>query len=69
MFKDDIKQDKHKIYTVFQYLLDINLSKTDLDAKGLAFQSFMGEFFRGDFGQFFTPKPIVEFIVTAIGVN
>ena len=34
-----------------------------------AFQSFMGEFFRGDFGQFFTPKPIVEFIVTAIGVN
>lgn len=69
VFKDDIKLDKHKIYTVVQYLQDINLSKTDLDAKGLAFQSFMGEFFRGDFGQFFTPKPIVEFIVTAIGVN
>lgn len=69
VFKDDIKLDKHKIYTVVQYLQDINLSKTDLDAKGLAFQSFMGEFFRGDFGQFFTPKLIVEFIVTAIGVN
>ena len=69
VFKDDIKLDKHKIYTVVQYLQDINLSKTDLDAKGLAFQSFMGEFFRGDFGQFFTPKPIVEFIVTAICVN
>lgn len=69
VFKDDIKLDKHKIYTVVQYLQDINLSKTDLDAKGLAFQSFMGEFFRGDFGQFFTLKPIVEFIVTAIGVN
>ena len=69
VFKDDIKLDKHKIYTVVQYLQDINLSKTDLDAKGLAFQSFMGEFFRGDFGQFFTPKPIVEFIVSAIGVN
>lgn len=69
VFKDDIKLDKHKIYTVVQYLQDINLSKTDLDAKGLAFQTFMGEFFRGDFGQFFTPKPIVEFIVTAIGVN
>ncbi len=69
VFKDDIKLDKHKIYTVVQYLQDINLSKTDLDAKGLAFQSFMGEFFRGDFRQFFTPKPIVEFIVTAIGVN
>ena len=53
VFKDDIKLDKHKIYTVAQYLQDINLSKTDLDSKGLAFQRFMGEFFRGDFGQFF----------------
>ncbi len=44
VFKDDIKLDKHKIYTVVQYLQDINLSKTDLDAKGLAFQSFMGNF-------------------------
>lgn len=69
VFKDDIKLDKHKIYTVVQYLQDINLSKTDLDAKGVAFQSFMGEFFRGDFGQFFTPKPIVEFIVNSININ
>ncbi|MBR3724193.1 MAG: N-6 DNA methylase [Bacteroidales bacterium] len=29
----------------------------------------MGEFFRGDFGQYFTPKQIVEFIVKAIGVK
>lgn len=69
VFKDDIKLDKNKIYTVVQYLQDINLSKTDLDAKGVAFQSFMGEFFRGDFGQYFTPKPIVEFIVNSIGIN
>lgn len=69
VFKDDIKLDKHKIYTVVQYLQDINLSKTDLDAKGLAFQSFMGEFFRGDFGQFFTPDSIVDFIVKSIGIR
>lgn len=69
VFKDDIKLDKHKIYTVVQYLQDINLSKTDLDAKGVAFQSFMGEFFRGDFGQYFTPKPIVEFIVNSINID
>jgi len=69
VFKEDIKLDKHKIFTVVQYLQDINLSKTDLDAKGLAFQSFMGEFFRGDFGQFFTPNAIVQFIVKAIGVK
>ena len=69
VFKDDIKLDKHKIYTVVQYLQDINLSKTNLDAKGVAFQNFMGDFFRGDFGQYFTPKPIVEFMVKAIGIN
>lgn len=69
VFKDDIKLDKHKIFTVVQYLQDINLSKTDLDAKGLAFQNFMGEFFRGDFGQFFTPNSIVDFIVKSIGVK
>ena len=69
VFKDDIKLDKHKIYTVVQYLQDINFSKTDLDAKGLAFQKFMGEFFRGDFGQFFTPDNIVDFIVKSIGIK
>lgn len=69
VFKDDIKLDKHKIYTVVQYLQDINLSKTDLDSKGLAFQRFLGDFFRGDFGQFFTPDPIVDFIVKSIGVK
>lgn len=69
VFKDDIKLDKNKIFTVVQYLQDINLSETDLDAKGLAFQSFMGEFFRGDFGQFFTPNKIVKFIVDSIGVE
>ena len=69
VFKDDIKLDKHKIYTVVKYLQDINLSKTDLDSKGLAFQKFMGEFFRGDFGQFFTPDSIVDFIVKSIGIK
>lgn len=69
VFKDDIKLDKHKIFTVVQYLQDINISNTDLDAKGLAFQSFMGEFFRGDFGQFFTPNVIVDFIVKSVGVD
>ena len=69
VFKDDIKLDKHKIYTVVQYLQDINLSKTDLDAKGLAFQNFMGGFFRGDFGQYFTPDTIVDFIVKSVGIQ
>ena len=69
VFKEDIKISKHKIFTVVQYLQDIHLSKTDLDAKGLAFQTFMGSFFRGKFGAFFTPNAIVQFIVKAVGVK
>jgi len=69
VFKDDIKLDKHKIFTVVQYLQDIHLSRTDLDAKGFAFQNLIGGFFRGDFGQFFTPNDIVQFIVKSIGVK
>ena len=41
----------------------INLSKTDLDVKGVAFEQFMDGFFKGDFGQYFTPRPIIEFAV------
>ena len=69
VFKDNIRLDKHKIYTVVQYLQDINLYKTNLDAKGVAFQSLIGEFFRGDFGQFFTPTSITEFIVNSIPIK
>ena len=40
-----------------------NLSKTGEDIKGIAFERFLGRTFRGELGQFFTPRPVVEFIV------
>jgi type I restriction enzyme M protein len=49
--------------TVVSHLESINLSKTDLDTKGLAFEQFMDGFFKGDFGQYFTPREIIEFAV------
>ena len=45
------------------HLEAINLNKTDLDVKGVAFEQFMDGFFKGDFGQYFTPRPIIEFAV------
>lgn len=69
VFREDIKLDKNKIFTVVQYLQDINLSETDLDAKGFAFQSFISDFFRGDFGQYFTPNNIVKFIVQSLNIT
>lgn len=69
VFKDDIRLTPQKVKTVVGYLESINLSKTDLDSKGRAFEEFMGSYFRGDFGQFFTPRNIVKFIVEVMPIT
>ena len=69
VFKDGIRLLPQKVKTVVGYLEGINLSKTDLDSKGKAFETFMGSYFRGDFGQFFTPRPIVKFIVDVLPIK
>jgi type I restriction enzyme M protein len=43
-----------------------NLSDTSEDIKGVAFERFLGRTFRGEIGQFFTPRTIVEFMVHMI---
>lgn len=69
VFKDDIRLSIEKLRTVVGYLESIHLGNTDLDSKGRAFETFMGSFFRGDFGQYFTPRPIVKFIVDTLPIN
>ncbi len=69
VFKDDIRLNPSKARTVVSYLEAINLSDTDLDSKGRAFETFMGSFFRGDFGQYFTPRVIVKFIVDVLPIT
>jgi len=39
-----------------------NLSNTSDDVKGIAFEKFLGKTFRGELGQFFTPRTIVDFM-------
>lgn len=63
VFTDSIKVDDRVLRTVVSHLEAINLNKTDLDVKGVAFEQFMDGFFKGDFGQYFTPRPIIEFCV------
>lgn len=69
VFKDDIRLTDERIRTITNYLQEINLSETDLDSKGRAFETFMGSFFRGEFGQYFTPRVIVQFIVEALPIK
>jgi len=48
---------------IVRLLEKYNLSDTNEDVKGVAFERFLGRTFRGEIGQFFTPRSIVEFMV------
>lgn len=69
IFREGIKLNSAKARTVVSYLEGVDLLNTDLDSKGRAFETFMGSFFRGDFGQYFTPRNIVSFIVDSLPID
>lgn len=69
VFRDDITLTPTETQSIVKYFQGINLNKTDLDSKGKAFETFMGSYFRGDFGQYFTPRPIVKFIVESLLID
>jgi len=66
IYKEDIGLPNQKIYRVVKILEGIALSKTDLDAKGRAFEQFLSTVFRGSLGQYFTPRELVEFMTSFI---
>lgn len=63
VFREDIRLEPRIVYTVVEHLQELAINKIDLDTKGIAFERFMQDFFRGKMGQFFTPRPIVDFAV------
>lgn len=69
VFNEKIKSSAEKIYTVVNHLQGANLNKTDLDTKGVAFEHFMEDFFKGKQGQYFTPREVVQFILKFSGIT
>lgn len=63
IFKDPIKIDDGTLKMCVSHLEGINFNATDLDTKGVAFEQFLDGFFKGDFGQYFTPREIIQFAV------
>ena len=51
---------------IVKKLQKYNLSTTSDDVKGIAFEQFLGGTFRGELGQFFTPRTVVDFIVEVL---
>lgn len=63
VFKEDIRLDPRVVYNVIEHLQGLAINKIDLDTKGIAFEKFMEDFFKGKMGQFFTPREIIKFCV------
>jgi len=59
---DEIKIRENSFVQILEKLENYNLSDTQDDVKGIAFEQFLGTTFRGDLGQFFTPRTIVDFM-------
>jgi type I restriction enzyme M protein len=66
VFRTDIELPPEIIFRVVEVLQDISLIHTDLDAKGRAFENFLGTLFRGEYGQYFTRREIVQFMVSML---
>lgn len=63
VFTDKISIDPPVIAQVVEHLEALSLDRTELDTKGVAFEEFMGGFFKGDFGQYFTPRELIAFSI------
>lgn len=63
VFKEEIRLEPKVVYTVVEHLQELSINKIDLDTKGIAFERFMQDFFKGKMGQFFTPRTVVDFCV------
>ncbi len=69
VFNKPIDLSPKRIRTIVQYFQGVDLLNTDLDCKGRAFETFLGSYFRGEFGQFFTPRNIVKFMVEVLPIT
>ena len=66
VFKDPIQVDDGTLRMCVSHLEGINFHATDLDTKGVAFEQFLDGFFKGDFGQYFTPREIIQLAVEMV---
>ena len=61
-----IKIRETSFKSILKLLEKYNLSDTSDDVKGIAFEQFLGRTFRGELGQFFTPRTIVDFMTEVL---
>ena len=66
---DHIRISRNSFVSILSELEVVDFYDTTEDVKGVAFEAFLGKTFRGELGQFFTPRSVVNFMVEALGVR
>jgi len=66
---ETIRIRENSFEAIVEELQTYNLSTTSDDVKGIAFEQFLGKTFRGELGQFFTPRTVVDFMVDILDPN
>jgi type I restriction enzyme M protein len=66
VFTDQLNVEPPILAQCVEHMEGISLDRTELDTKGVAFEEFMGGFFKGDFGQYFTPRELIAFAVEVL---
>lgn len=67
--EDKIKIRRESFLLILEELGNVELYDTSDDIKGIAFELFLGKTFRGELGQFFTPRTIVNYMVEVLNVK
>ena len=66
---DTLRISRNSFLLILKELEFIDLYSMAEDVKGVAFESFLGKTFRGELGQFFTPRTIVNFMVDVLDIK
>lgn len=63
---EELKIRETSFFQIVKELEQYNLSDISDDIKGIAFEQFLGRTFRGELGQFFTPRTIVDYMTEVL---
>ena len=66
IFEDGFKLDEKSLIFVVKALQNYSLLKSDRDVIAEAFQAIVGPTLRGDKGQFFTPRPVIDLAIDSL---
>lgn len=64
--QDRIRIKRQSFVMILKELEVTNFNYTDVDVRGVAFETFLGKTFRGELGQYYTPRSVVNYMIEVL---